>query len=177
VELAKRFSLSLLVGILIAAAVVGCRQKGPAATAVGTIAPDFTLSDLSGQAYRLSSLKGKVVLLEFWATWCPPCQASAPELNRLVETFAGKEFVLLAVSVDEGSDAADKLREFGREKNALYPIMHDSGKVADMYGISSIPSLFLIDREGVISAHHVGFNPSMAGQLTAEIEELLRKQG
>jgi len=153
----------------------GCQEKPKDSAAVGSQAPDFELQDLSGQSYKLSSMKGKVVLLEFWATWCPPCESSVPAFNRLYERFKEEEFVLMALAVDEGEQVTDTLKSFGAENGVLYPVLPDVKNVAGFYNVISIPSTFVIDKEGNISFHHMGYAPDMFETISKEIEGLLKK--
>lgn len=168
-------------GLLIALAVAvlfflmassGCRKRER--VGVGSKAPEFTLKDTEGNPRSLSSLKGKVVLLEFWATWCAPCEESVPNLNRIYELFGEKPFEILAVSLDEGQGAVGKVKDFGSAHKVGYPLLHDDKNVAGAYGIYSIPNTFLIDKGGVIRAHHMGFSDDMVERFSKKIEELLR---
>jgi peroxiredoxin len=145
------------------------------AVQVGQKAPDFTLKDTAGRSYTLSALRGQVVLLEFWATWCPPCQAAVPELNQVHQMFKDKGFTLLAISVDEGPGMPSRLKEFNREHKVQYPVLYDSQGVDDLYGVMSIPMYFLIDRQGVVASRHLGYVPGMAQSIAQEIEALLKR--
>jgi peroxiredoxin len=128
------------------------RPAGPVGE--GHPAPDFRLSALDGGEQSLSSLRGRVVLLNFWATWCKPCEDEMPAMQRLHETLAGEDFALFAVSVDEGDD---EVRAF-RDRLALrFPILRDPGKrAAGAYQTFRFPESWLIDREGVVVARYVG---------------------
>jgi len=136
-------------------------------------APEFTFTSLQGSAIRLSELRGKVVIIEFWATWCPPCRESIPELNKVSEKFRDKNFQLLGISVDKGGDALSKVRDFVKEYSVVYPVMVDNGSVNVAYGVSGIPVMFIIDKEGKVVKRHMGFFPGLAETLSKEVEELL----
>lgn len=113
---------------------------------------DFTLTDLSGKQHTLSGLRGKVVLVNFWATWCPPCRKEMPDLQALYDRFKGQGLVILAIS-DE--DAA-KVRPFLASKNITYPILLDPGrKVSEQFRLDGIPKSFLYDREGKLVAQAI----------------------
>lgn len=139
----------------------------------GGQAPDFSLNDLDGVEVRLSNLRGKVVLLEFWATWCPPCRESIPAMNELYKKYNDKGLVLLGISVDKGQNIVEDIRAFIREYSIQYPIAIDSKNVNTLYGVYSIPTLILIDREGKIVLKNIGFSPEMEKRLSSEIERLL----
>ncbi len=106
---------------------------------------DFTLTDLQGKTWTLKALKGKVVLVNFWATWCPPCRKEMPDLNTLYQRFKDQGFVILAISDEE----ADKVKPFIAERNIRYPVMLDPGrKVNGLFQVEGIPKSFVYDREG-----------------------------
>lgn len=150
-----------------------CKKQGGVVLGKGAKAPDFTLYGTDGDAVSLSSLRGNVVLIEFFATWCPPCKDSVPELNELFNKFGGREFALLAVSVDEGDGFPDGLKAFKEEFGAEYPIVFDNMGINTSYNIMSIPTTFVLDKEGLVSSVHYGYSPGMVETLSEEIEELL----
>jgi peroxiredoxin len=152
---------------------VSCKKAEEQAVIESGKAFDFTLTDLNGSAVRLSDLRGKVVIIEFWATWCPPCKESVPELNKVTETFRDKDFRLIGISVDKGGEALSNVRTFVKENAVAYPVMVDSGKVNVAYAVSGIPAMFIIDKEGRIVKRHNGFFPGLARTLSKEVEELL----
>ncbi len=113
---------------------------------------DFTLIDLQGKTWTLKELKGKVVLVNFWATWCPPCRKEMPDLNTLYQRFKDQGFVILAVSDEE----ADKVKPFIAERNISYPVMLDPGrKVNDLFQVQGIPKSFVYDRDGKLVAQSI----------------------
>lgn len=139
----------------------------------GGQAPDFSLNDLDGVEVSLSNLRGKIVLLEFWATWCPPCRESIPAMNELYKKYNDKGLVLLGISVDKGQNIVEDIRAFIREYSIQYPIAIDSKNVNTLYGVYSIPTLILIDKAGKIVLKNIGFSPEMEKRLSSEIERLL----
>ncbi len=119
------------------------------------MAPDFRLENLEGKLIELKSLKGKVVLLNFWATWCGPCKEEMPSMENLYQRFDRKDFTLLAVSVD--FEEREKVKRFIEKKGYTFPILLDpKGKVLDLYRVRAIPTTFLIDRRGAIFGKAIG---------------------
>jgi peroxiredoxin len=113
---------------------------------------DFTLTDLQGKTWSLRELKGKVVLVNFWATWCPPCRKEMPDLNTLYQRFKDQGFVILAISDEE----VGKVKPFIAERNIGYPILLDPGrKVNDLFQVEGIPKSFVYDREGKLVAQSI----------------------
>lgn len=150
-----------------AAFVAGCEETPTIRTVSGK---DFTLNDLTGNPVRLSDYKGKVVMLEFWASWCAPCRQSVPELKALHEEYKDRGFVLIAISLDENPR---KVREFVEEFEVDYTVVIDDKDVNAAYGVFSIPTTFLLDREGNVATKHLGFGRGLYEALAEEIEELL----
>lgn len=120
----------------------------------------------------IPNTSGKVVLVDFWASWCGPCKASFPALNRLHEKYGAKGLVIIGVGVD---DDAAKYKEFASKMGAKFSLAHDSAhKAADFFSPPSMPSSYLTDRKGVIRYIHTGFRGAKTeAEYTAEIEELL----
>lgn len=134
-------------------------------------APDFSLADFSGRSVTLSSLRGDVVLVNFWATWCKTCAVEMPSMEHLVETMRGRRFRLLALSVDE---EWAPVRSFFSQGTSL-PILLDSKKeVAQRYGVSKFPESFLIDRRGNIRYFVVGDRKWDLPAVRACMEALLK---
>jgi len=122
----------------------------------GAMAADFTLQELSGgRDVALSEMKGKVVLLEFWATWCPPCRASIPGIERIHEKYKDKGLVVLAVSMDDSG--WDAVQSFVKENGIKYTVLKGNDDVAEKYQVRSIPMMLVIDKEGKIVKRYLGF--------------------
>jgi peroxiredoxin len=116
---------------------------------LGEPAPNFQLRDMSGQAVSLSDLQGKVVLLNFWATWCGPCRVEMPAMERLYRTYSRKDFEILAVSTDP--QGAVVTRPFQQEIGLTFPILHDADyRVGLAYGARTLPMTFMVDRQGIV---------------------------
>jgi peroxiredoxin len=120
-------------------------------------APDFVLPDLTGQVVRLSQLRGKVVLLNIWATWCPPCRKEMPTMELLYQKMKGADFVMLAASQD--IDGKNTVLPYLQEGGLTFPVLLDvNGEVGKKYNVTGYPETFIIDRQGTIVYHHIGYN-------------------
>ena len=139
----------------------------------GFLAPDFTLETLEGESVTLSGLRGKAILLNFWATWCPPCRAEMPAFHEAFSDYEDKDFVILAVNAtlqDNPNDITNFVSEFGLS----FPIALDvEGEANRLYQVQSLPTSFFIDKEGIISEVVIG-GPIAEALIRARIEELLR---
>jgi peroxiredoxin len=130
--------------------------------------PEFTLTDLSGKSWTFSELRGKVVLVNFWATWCPPCRKEMPDLEALYQRFAPKGLVVLGISDEE----AAKVEPFIRERKVSFPVLLDPGrKVNEMFVVEGIPKSFVYDREGKLVAQSIDMRTQR------QFLEMLRKAG
>jgi peroxiredoxin len=129
---------------------------------------DFTLNDLDGKSWKLSDLKGKVVLVNFWATWCPPCNRELPDLEALYNQYEHEGLVVLAISDEEGA----RVQPFIKKQKLTYPILLDPGrKVNDLYEVEGIPKTFIYDRDGKIVAQAIDM------RTRHQFEELLAQAG
>ena len=124
--------------------------------ALGGPAPDFLLSDLQGREIALAAQRGRVVFVNFWATWCPPCREEAPSLQRLYDQVGSENFEILAVSIDAPS-ARDEVAEFGREFGLTFPILLDPQKGAHRaFGVTGVPETYMIDPQGRVVERFIG---------------------
>lgn len=137
---------------------------------VGGPAPEITLKDLQGQEVKLSDLRGKVVLLNFWATWCKPCKEEMPAMQASYDKLRGQGFVVLAVNELEDTE---KVIEHVRSHGHTFPVVMDhDNRVANRYGVVGLPASFIVDRQGIV-------REKVFGSLLTEqrIAEMVRQYG
>jgi cytochrome c biogenesis protein CcmG/thiol:disulfide interchange protein DsbE len=153
-------------GLVAVLGLAALHRRGPA------LAPDFAVPDLAGQAVRLSGLRGQVVLVNLWTTWCPPCREEMPSMQKLYERLKDRGFVLLAVSQDENGKAV--VEPFVRELGLTFPVLVDpEHQVGDRYEVWGYPESFLIDREGRIVERIIGPRDWASPAQVATVEQLL----
>jgi len=139
---------------------------------VGFLAPDFTLETLQGDTVTLSDLRGKAVLVNLWATWCPPCRAEMPAIQKLYLEYQDRDFVVLAVNATN-QDTLSKIPGFTGEYGLTFPILLDTnGVVSRLYQLRSLPSSYFIGRDGVIQEVVIG-GPMAETLLRTRIEKIL----
>jgi peroxiredoxin len=140
---------------------------------IGDLAPAFSLKGIAGSTVNLSAYENKVVLLEFWATWCPPCKASVPELIEIQKRYEAKEFTVIGISVDHAQNLSNHLNEFSRAYHINYPVLIGNDDVARKYNVTSIPVSFLIDKKGKIINSYVGYTDNFVEKISAQIEKII----
>lgn len=138
---------------------MGGSNGGPSAVYVRpesrSMAPDFTLNDLSGVPVKLSDFRGKVVLLNFWATWCAPCKAEVPAFVSFERAYGNHDFTVLGISLDEGGSSA--VKQFVEAEHVNYPVLIGDNRIADAFGgLTAVPTTLIIDQRGRIAAVHIG---------------------
>lgn len=169
----------LLVAVcLLTLVLVSCACKkeskttaNPGNVGTGTQAPDFTLKDLENKNFSLSSLEGKVVLLDFWATWCYPCRVEIPHFIKLYENYRSKGFEVVGIALDK--DGAKVVKPFAEKEKINYTVVIGDADVATAYGgIRAIPTTFVIDKNGGIYSKYVGV-PKDMGVFEEDVKKLL----
>ena len=138
-----------------------------------TAAPDFELESLRGGRVSLRSFQGRVVFLNFWATWCPPCRAEMPSMQALYTGLGSRDFEIVAVDLQEGKA---EVQGFVQENGLTFPVLLDStGQVGQAYSVRNIPTSYLLDRKGNVVARWIGGRDWNDDESRALIEELLRQ--
>jgi peroxiredoxin len=176
-----------LIGVLVLVAMAGCQDSGRSAPTEGSAPsrassaaapvlglapgqqpPDFSAKDLAGQPHSLKQHAGDVVLLHFWATWCPYCRQEIPRLRQIHQEHAGQGVHVLAISVDENLEA---LRDFVAQQQLPYPVISEVQNrqpISAQYGVAGIPTTYLIDANGLVAGRFQG-----QGDLPAAVRRLL----
>jgi thiol-disulfide isomerase/thioredoxin len=165
-----RNSAVFILLILLVCAVAGCGVGPREGAQIGKAAPEFQLPDLGGATVSLSQLRGKIVILDFWATWCQPCRQSMPEMEKLQEKYSSN-LTLLAINLQE---SPEDVRSFVRsEKIRSRVLLDESGTVGNAYQANAIPMQVLIDRDGIVRQINVGGGFGLGRRLSAEIDKLI----
>ena len=131
--------------------------------------PDFTLRALDGVEYKLSQLKGQVVVIDFWATWCPPCRNSIPTFTRLYNKYSEQGLVIVGIGLDD----EQALRDFSKQMQIPYPILIGNNEIAKAYNVTGIPKTIFLDKEGKIRKSQTGFAPELEAQFDELIQSML----
>ena len=158
-----------LVSVLTSGLVMaGCSSSSTQGVEVGDLAPDFQLQNLDGQTISLGNLRGKPVLINFWATWCGPCRGEMPYIQEIYEEWTNKGLVVLTINMGESSSKAE---EFRQSYNLSFTVLLDAKQdVAQKYNIQYIPTTFFLDKDGIIQDKVIG-----AFQNKTQIENKLSK--
>lgn len=170
----RRASKALMRRPLVLALTLACFFGASTAGAdltVGSRAPAFSLRTLEGRTVTLASLRGKVVFLDFWASWCVPCREEFPVLQRLHQRYFDRGLRVVGITVDQ---EASNARAFVQRTRATFTILHDSSRsIAERYSPPSMPTSFLIDKEAVIRKINRGFEPSHADRFERQVRSAL----
>ncbi|MEW6713788.1 MAG: TlpA disulfide reductase family protein [Nitrospirota bacterium] len=170
----KHKSIILIIVIAVAAAAIFLapgEKSYKTIMAVGSPAPDFELRDSTGKLWKLSELKGKVVFINFWATWCTTCKAEAPHKTALFNTMQGKPFQMLGVLYRDGPE---NLPSYYQKYNVMNPTLIDpENAMAKLYGITGVPETFILDKEGILRERLIGPQEWSSPEKLALIEKWL----
>lgn len=168
----KKYSIKILLALILAAFI----SSSALAARINDAAPEFTLQNLEGKTIRLGEFKGKVVFLDFWASWCSPCKQELPELNRFINGMKDRDVVVLAVNIDKRrSHAEDFLAGMGNISKKLIVLLDTDAKAIVSYGAAAMPTSYIIDRQGIVRHVHFGYNESDPAKWSEEINALLKK--
>jgi peroxiredoxin len=163
----KRKAIVLFLSVLIFFATGMARGAGQ-----GEKAPDFTGKTLSGKNVKLSELRGRTVLINFWGTWCAPCKEELPYFNRLYGKYRGIGLEILAVNIDKVVSQAARM---SGNLGLTFPVVLDpAGDLSDLYRIRSMPTTFVVGKDGMIRYVHWGFGPNDPSRYESEIKSLLK---
>lgn len=168
----KKYSIKILLVLLLAVFI----SSSALAARINEAATEFTLQSLDGKTVRLGDFKGKVIFLDFWASWCFPCKQELPELNKFMNGMKDKDVVVLAVNIDKKrSHAEDFLIGMGIISKGFIVLLDTDSKTIASYGAAAMPTSFVIDREGIVRYVHFGYDESDPVKWFEEINVLLKK--
>ncbi len=153
---------------------LGVNTQALANSKIQTVpAPDFTLKSNSGKNIKLSELRGEVVMINFWASWCSPCLQEMPILNQLYKKYQSLGFTLLGVNVEEDSNDAIK---WLKKVNIDFPVLYDTqNSVSELYGVNIMPTTAIVDRSGNVRYIHHGYTPGVEKSYQEQIRALLKE--
>jgi len=164
---------------LILVFIPSCKKKETAINkeitmqAVGNRAPSFMLKDVRGNNVSLSDFKGKVVVMDFWSTWCSWCKETTEELEKLHNKYKDRDVVFLGISMDSGSNAEKKVRNFAQKHYLTYLMLIDDGSASKFYQINKLPTTYILDRDHIIKQIYPGYLPSLGERIAETIEKSL----
>ncbi len=163
----NRFKLSeLFIALAVATGLAGCVSSS--SSTKSQAAPEFSFSSLEGKTVAMKDLANKVVIVDFWATWCGPCREEIPHLNKLYAELKGKGLEIVGISMDV--DGTDAVKDFAREFRIQYPIVLGDEKIAEEFGgIIGLPTTFIIDRQGNVAKKYIGLPPA------ADMERIIKE--
>ena len=174
----RRFVVALggLVILVLAFGIVWLQSSKYEPLTIGMAAPDFSLPDIEGKTVRLSDYRGKVVFVNFWATWCKPCKEEMPSMEILWENFKSEDFVMLAISMDRVTTKKD-IPPFIESMKLTFPILTDSwGQTDKRYKLMGVPETYIIDQSGVLREKVIGPRDWTLPESVTTIVQLVQKQ-
>jgi peroxiredoxin len=178
-----RLLLTIFVVLLVAIPIIliTLKEKGSHSRFIrplqeGKPAPHFTFPDLDGRKVSLPDFRGKVVLVNIWATWCPPCRDEMPSMQKLYERFKGEHFEILAVNIN--ADGREAVAPFMQQMNLTFPALLDpKEKIRSLYGITGVPESFIVDREGILVNKVIGPMDWSSPKVFDFFQELIQRLG
>jgi len=177
----RTFAPILFVAILFAvfALLPACKgkeaplQKKASSAIVGNKAPGFTLKDVNGRSVSLADFSGKVLIIDFWATWCGPCKGATQELEKLYGRYKEKGVIIIGISMDEGN-AAQKVKGFAGAHGLTYLMLLDDGQTSKSYAVRNIPATFILDKDHIIRKIYPGYLPALGTRIAEQVDSVLR---
>ncbi len=170
----NRAYIKIFALILILCGLIACGDSSAPKQKNEKLAPDFSLTSLDGRKLTRDSLKGKVVILDFWATWCPPCRASIPHLVELYKKYHDQGLVVVGVSLDRGG--RQEVADFAERNHIDYDLVMgvNNAIIKDFGEVSSIPTIIILNRQAEIIFKAVGYNPEIARTIDNKVAESLK---
>ena len=171
----RRFTVLFLSVLFFVFFIAGCEKiaglKEIKKIEIGKPAPDFVLQDVSGNTWKLSSLKGKAVFINFWASWCKPCRDEMPSMEALNKAMAGQPFQMLAIVFNDDLDTANR---FARRLGVTFPVLvNPEPELTEAYMITGVPETFLIDANGILRHRFIGPYNWDTPEMITLVQELL----
>ena len=143
---------------------------------MGKKAPDFELEDVNGSKVSLDDFEGKVVILDFWAVWCGPCQVSLPLFQSLADKYGSRGLEVIGLHVEDRTPPTDEIKQYLEDRNVKYTHLISTWEVDEAFMVYAMPTTYVLDRRGRIQKRHVGFNPRTTPQsLERDVLEILSK--
>jgi peroxiredoxin len=166
----------IFIGILVMLAGCSAGRRGPGETAeAGKAAPPFSVAGIDGKELSMKDYSGKVLVINFWATWCPPCREEIPHFSQLYVNYRSKGVEFLGVSMDDGElpEVREMVKDFGRNQRVEYTLAVGNPDVANAFGgVASLPTTFIIDRSGKIVKKYTGYSEEITSDLEATLKSL-----
>jgi peroxiredoxin len=155
---------------------VAIAQEAPAKDILGMRAPDFILPSVTGEKFRLSSLKGKIVVLDFWAVWCGPCTDSMPFFQKLQDSYRAQGLEVVGLHVNDRMPPTEEVKAFLDDLGVRYRNVVSTTGVDDSYLVYAMPTTYILDRNGVVQKRHIGFNRKTAPErIERDVKALLSR--
>lgn len=167
--------LTIAFAVSVTIILMSCDKQEMEKAEIGKEAPHFSLKDLEGNTVRLSDYAGKVVVLDFWATWCHACKEAAPALESIYQKYKNADFIILGIALDSGFGAEENVKTFVLKQNQTYPILWDDKTTSKAYGIIKIPTTYILDRDHIIADRLIGFLPEFEKKMDMQISKQLNR--
>jgi len=170
----NRTYIKIFALVLIFCALIACGDSSAPKQKKGKLAPDFSLTSLDGKKLNRDSLKGKVVILDFWATWCPPCRAAIPHLVELHKKYGDQGLVVIGISLDRGGK--EEVADFAERNHIDYDLVMgiNNAILKDFGDVSSIPTIIVLNQQAEIIFKAVGYNAEIAKNIDSKVAESLQ---